>query len=356
MKHVITIRVKRGNKFAGKTVNALYLSNTLQTDTIDFRSSMIRITCERSKTVDAESILANSSNTIFRQILKALLFYGAVNKNLSFIHRLQIRKGAESTILKDIIYKPSDQPTSWNHVSFPHSFNKEQLAHQLFESESGDHLSNILSHWVVGICANNRHQKFESLWRAFEQLCDYHNRAKTNRKEFDNLREMRIFMDNNSRLFPCTSEFIELKDYTWLRRFQWRQFIYNNYPLTSTKRGIWENYRDNFVLNNNDSRIIRLLHETLVYREQKLSSLGYKAVIDAHIAQYTASPIDNHVQLAAFMCCKYAYFVRNRMFHGEIYEKNFRFYSTVMDDAQLDELNEILQVVTFEMIDNFVAL
>jgi hypothetical protein len=286
--------------------------------------------------------------------MKVMLYYGAVNRNGAFIHSLQICKGVDNTEICKIEYKQKSQPVAWNNVFRNHTFKHIELSNQLFSSgASGEKLANILSHWLVGICSKDRIKKFESLWRAFEQLCDHHNRAMANRKEFDNLREMRTFMDNNEILFPLTSSMLAPKDYVWIRRFQWKQFIYNNFPLSATKQGIWDNYRDNFVCSNTDNRIIQLINDTLVYRAGKLREKGVKAAIDAHLARYAAQPETKNLQLAAFMCCKFAYYIRNKMFHGEVYEKNFRFYSAADDDWQLDELNTILETLTFELIDNY---
>lgn len=353
-KYTIALKIRRGNSFIKKLNSVLYYSGSSKTDNIDFRSSLIRISCERSKSIDGNSMLTNGNSSVFKQIMKVLLLYGAVNRNNASLHRLTIVKNANVAI-EDIGYKVKDQPVTWNNIVFNKSFDNDRLAHYLFETTDGDKLSNILSHWIVGISTTNRHSKFESLWRAFEQLCDFHNRTMLRRNEFENLKSMRQFLDTNKGLFPHTTSLLSTKDYTWLRRFQWKQLIYNNYPLTGSNK-LWENYRDNFVLQNNDHRIIQLIRDTLVYREVKLISSGVKVDIDNHINIYTTTHVVDDVQLAAFMCCKYAYFVRNKMFHGEMYEKNFRFYHATDDDWQLDELNKILETLTFELIDNFALL
>ena len=357
MKHVVTLRVKRGNLSQGTSVSSIYYNTPPKTDHIEFRSSMIRIVCNRSKSLESSTILTNDSNTIFRQIMKIILYYGAVNLQNSFIHRLVISRGKDNRVIADYPYMSNTQPILWHNIAFMHTFNATELANHLFVGPYGDKLANILSHWLVGVSTKDRYKKFESLWRAFEQLCDHHNRVMTNRKEFDNLREMRTFIEGNSAILQRTSLLLSTKDSVWLRKFQWKQLIYNNYPLTATKRSVWEGYCEHFVLRNTDSRIISMLDETLVYRKKKWKAFpDIKSTIDAHIAIYTTNPIINDVQLAAFLCCKFAYFVRNKIFHGEVYEKNFRFYNTVDDDWQLDELNVILETLSYELINNFALL
>ena len=357
MRHIVTLRVKRGNLSQGTSVNSIYFTTPPKTDQIEYRSSLIRIICDRSRSIDGSVVLTNNSNTIFRQIMKVILYYGAVNLHNSFIHRLEISSGADKKVIAEYSYKRDTQPIPWHNISFTHSFNTVGLANQLFVGPYGDKLANILSHWLVGVSTKDRHKKFESLWRTFEQLCDHHNRAMANRKEFDNLREMRAFMEGHAAVLPLTSSLLSSKDYAWLRRFQWRQLIYNNYPLTATKRSVWEGYRDHFVMRNTDSRIITMLNDTLVYRKKKWVLFpDIKTSIDSHIATYTANPVIDDVQLAALLCCKFAYFIRNKIFHGEVYEKNFRFYNTVDDDWQVDELNAILETLSYELIDNYAQL
>lgn len=356
MKHVVTLYLKRGNQAKDMVIDSVYHTNPLKSDKIVFRSSMARVVCERSKAFDADSILTNNNNTIFRQIMKAILFCGAINRQNTFIHKLRISKGTDNILLNEIEYKQKDQPLAWRNIAFILPFQKENLANQLFADNHGDKLSTILSHWLTGISSKDRYKKFESLWRAFEQLSDHHNRAMTNRKEFENLREMRTFMEGHVDFFPHTAALLSVKDYAWLRSFQWKQLIYNNYPQSATKKSVWEGYRDNFVLRNTDSRIIQLINETLVYRKKKLDEAGVLNDINAHIAAYTTSPVVNDIQLAAFMCCKLAYFLRNKIFHGEIYERHFRFYNIVNDDRQLDELNAVLEMLTYELIDHFADL
>lgn len=356
MKHVVTLYLKRGNLAKGMVIDSVYHTNPVKSDKISFLSSMARIASERSKGFDADSILTNNGNTIFRQIMKAILFCGAVNRQNTFIHKLRITKGVGNALLTEVYYKQKDQPLAWHNITFTLPFQKKNLADQLFSGNYGDKLSTILSHWLTGISSKDRHKKFESLWRAFEQLSDYHNRAMANRKEFDNLREMRTFMESHVALLPYTAALLSAKDYAWLRSFQWKQLIYNNYPQSATKKSVWEGYRDNFVLRNTDSRIIQLINDTLVYRKKKLDEADVLDDINAHIATYTASPIVNDIQLAAFICCKLAYYLRNKIFHGEVYERHFRFYNIVNDDCQLDELNAVLEMLTYELIDHFVDL
>lgn len=356
MKHIVTLYLKRGSLAKGMVIESVYHTNPIKNDKISFSSSMARIVSERSKGFDADSILANNGNTIFRQIMKAILFCGAVNRQKTFIHKLRITKGAANALLTEVNYKLKDQPLAWHNITFTFPFQKEHLADQLFVGNYGDKLSTILSHWLTGISSKDRHKKFESLWRAFEQLSDHHNRAMANRKEFDNLREMRIFMEGHVALLPHTAALLSAKDYLWLRSFQWKQLIFNNYSQSATKKSVWEGYRDNFVLRNTDSRIIQLLKDTLVYRKKKLDEADVLDDINAHITTYTASPVVNDIQLAAFICCKMAYYLRNKIFHGEVYERHFRFYNIVNDDRQLDELNAVLEMLTYELIDHFADL
>ena len=80
MKHIVTLYLKRGSQAKDMVIGSVYHTNPVKNDIISFLSSMARIVSERSKGFDADSILMNDGNTIFRQIMKTILFCGAVNR------------------------------------------------------------------------------------------------------------------------------------------------------------------------------------------------------------------------------------------------------------------------------------
>ena len=98
---------------------------------------------------------------------------------------------------------------------------------------------------------------------------------------------------------------------------------------------------------------MNLLDETLVLRQNELNHYGFIANIQNHITFYKQHPQNDDMQLVALLCCKYSYFLRNKMFHGEIVDKTFSFMPNNNDDILIDKLNELLGIVTSELINSF---
>ncbi len=68
----------------------------------------------------------------------------------------------------------------------------------------------------------------------------------------------------------------------------------------------------------------------------------------SHINQ---DPIINDVELVTLLSIKYAYFVRNKMFHGEIPDSTFKIYNDNIDN-EIDKLNEILSTLIYEILNS----
>jgi hypothetical protein len=119
----------------------------------------------------------------------------------------------------------------------------------------------------------------------------------------------------------------------------------NNYPRTAKA----VNHYKGFVKSYTDKRIIELLKETIAYRKPILESNNlYDEVVD-YIDQKMEANITNSIELVPLLCIKYTYFVRNKMFHGEIPESTFKLLQTE-EDSEIDNLNILLETLVGEII------
>lgn len=352
-RYYIKIKFSKRNSFIGQIDNVPYKNSGVYGDSFIFRAKEISIIAERSSIYDGNAILTNTSNSIFQQTLKALLYCYAVNlSSLQLtsikISRRTVRKEEEVVTLQ---YDKKTQPLQGN-ITTPIIFNEGDLAILLQEDDKAEKFRNILSHWLKGMTSIDRYYKFERLWRAFEQLSFYSNRTSANNNEINALRNIRSFFITNSHYFTYTGNLLSTMTYDEFRKFQWSKLILNNYPRGG-KRGVYEGYKDYFVLANTDFRIINLLDNTLVLRQNELNNYGFISDIQNHITFYKQNPQTNNMQLAALLCCKYSYFLRNKMFHGEMVDKTFSFIPNNNDNVLIDKLNELLSIVTSELINSF---
>lgn len=349
----IKIKFSKRNSYVRRIDNVPYINSGTFGDSFIFKTKEICIIASRSSIYDGNAILNNTSNSIYQQISKALLYCYAINlSSLQLtsisITRKTLRKEEEVVTLR---YDKKTQPLHGNIIT-PIIFNEANLATLLQEDDKAENLKNVLSHWLKGMSSADRYYKFERLWRAFEQLSFYGNRASADNSDFKALRKMRNFFIGNPHYFTHTKNLLSTMSYDELRKFQWRKLILNNYPRGG-KRGVYEGYQNYFVLANTDYRIINLLDETLVLRQSELNQYGFIANIQNHITYYKRHQQTDDMQLAALLCCKYSYFLRNKMFHGEMVDVTFSFIPNNNDDVLIDELNKILGIVTSELINSF---
>ena len=78
-RYYIKIKFSKRNSFIGQIDNVPYKNSGVYGDSFIFRAKEISIIAERSSIYDGNAILTNTSNSIFQQTLKALLYCYAVN-------------------------------------------------------------------------------------------------------------------------------------------------------------------------------------------------------------------------------------------------------------------------------------
>ena len=351
----IKITFSKRNSLVCRIGDVPYKNSGTFGDSFIFQPKEINIVASRSSIYDKDAILNNPSNSIYQQIAKALLYCYAINlSNLQLRSINIVRKTArKEEQVVTLLYDKKTQPICGT-ITSPISFNDGDLSILLQEDDKAEKLRNILSHWLKGMSSTERYYKFERLWRTFEQLSFYSNRTDADNKEFNALRKMRSFLIANPQYFTNTEHLLSAMTYDDLRKFHWRELILNNYPRGG-KRGVYEGYKDYFILANTDNRIIKLLDETLVFRQNELNSYGFIGDIQNHITYYMQDQYleTNNTQLAALLCCKYAYFLRNKIFHGEVVDKTFSFIPNNNDDVLIDKLNTILGIITTELISSY---
>lgn len=320
-------------------VYSRYLNGKDNEDSFHFFSKSFKLIASRSKSYKDGTILSNNGNSINKQLLKGLLYYYSIATSFPKISKVSIiRKRAKSAdfnytidcanIIQPII------PDNNN----PFIFDKEVLKEIFNESERGDAYRIALSYWLKGIASSERYYKFDHFWRAFNRLYLYHDANAVN--DTDARRHMRRCIIDNPRIFPLTLRMITPID---LRKFRWRSLILNDYDTFSKTAA----FKD-FVLRHNDERIMNLFKEILPYREEYLKNANLYDDVVSHINQ---APTRKDGELITLLSIKYAYFVRNKMFHGEIPDSTFKIHDDHID-YEIDNLNNILSTLIYEIINN----
>ncbi len=351
----ICIHLSRDNSFVGRIEHVPFVSAPAgESDTIVYTKQKITIHATRYTKFTPEQILHNSKNSLYIQILKSIIFLYVVNKERVRIHSITIDRKTSRT--QDAQYKyeleAHSQPVKGDFLL------REDLPDNVKniiweESIRAYKLRSILSHYLGGLSSDDRYYIFERLWRAFEQLCFYHNRADRDNNDFNALKEIRKYVNTHLPDFQAALNATDTIGVREFQRFDWEGYVKNEFPLLAKgpKPKVYEEkFKVYFVTNNKDYRVIKMLEKVVPLRNAEMIHFGINGDVNSHISNLIAHPKLHKENVLTMLCCKYAYYLRNKMFHGEIEDFTFSFSEGNNNDWNLDRLNLLLSELGFELL------
>lgn len=356
-RYTITIHISRKNKVKAVVSGVAYLGmpSTRLGDTIRFLNQKVIIEAERSLSYKDSVILENRANSLYALIEKSLLYLYAKNGQRIYISRIDIKRGKGPKTSFPLDYK--SQPVNDFPPFIPFPDNITDIIWE--ESTRGHHLRVLLTHFLSGSGARERHYKYESLWRCFEQLSMWHYLHGVGKpNDFEAMKLIRAFIVSNP---SSMAESMALAGGMTTDRLHdemdWYQYVANSFPNPGSAKD-YANYGDYFVGHYSDERIMELHKRLLWYREECLRNTGVLSQVQSHLTRYTTPPHNHQLdeEVVAFICCKYCYFLRNKLFHGEIPEFTFRIYHSITEDKTVDILNEYLSAVVKDLLNSFTSL
>lgn len=356
--------------------NIGYKGSTGNTDSINISNREINISAERSSIINPKSILENDTNTIHTQIIKSLLFYYLYFKKFVEIESISIKR-EKNSILQE--FKLPNSDTKLNQVlDSTFKINNEfkfEIVHlsSIFENNEKSYaIFNAVSYLLKANITNESSGKFEKLWKAFNSIYRYFGNGKNENECHRIIRKSII--DNNTVFNISTNKVKDFDKNVLRKKIRLRDLILNDYETKNLTVTFLS-----FIYRYSDHRICQLLKETLVYREDflkdifsinnveskfnqlaNISSLynlcksnPSKDCIYNKVSEYLDNNINNNttsdVELVVFICIKYAYYVRNKIFHAEKHDLSFRFIDNKLTD-ELDWINDILETLVLELI------
>lgn len=327
---------KIGRKTSGYTGALAYQ------DTFIFYNKKCNLVLSRSKKYDDGTILSNINNTVNSQIIKALLCYYAITQDFPTVDNISIIR--KQMVAPDYTYAETVDLIQPIVSKVPRTLvcNPNIIDGLLDDNPRGQALRISMSYWLKGIASDDVYYKFEHLWRAFNRLYMYYGKQP---KEFDNMVLMRGFIINHSHLFPKSIAVTNSYSDAQLLDFRWSRMILNDYDTPNKTSALAA-----FVCRYHDGRIMRVLREKLVCRNDNLIAAGLLSKVNNHISLHTTDTVD--AELVTLIAIKYAYFVRNKMFHGEVIDGTFRIRNNNLD-AEIQKLNALLEVLVMEIMENY---
>lgn len=358
-----------------KSKDIEYKSSNGSLDKLIIVNNLVTLKCERTSNIDLTNIISNEQNTIHIQIIKALIYYylniGRYTEILE-INLTKIKK-SNSTNLNLPNELIQIKQVLANNYSFANIFSEIELEDLFKNDNKSVALTNSLTFLLKAVISTETNDRFEKLWKCFNAIYSYFGNG-VNENECQIA--IRKFIIQNKTDFIESVRNISAISVTELRdKIRFRDLILNDYPTKNhTVSYIAFLYRyDNWKLN-------KIFKETLPYREKYLKEVTtidkvekkfnnfsniasiyhanktnpnteaiYTEVVnhlDANISNTTTS---NDIDIVMFICIKYAYYLRNKIFHAEKQDLTFRFANNnfIMN---LDWINGILQNLLIELI------
>lgn len=351
----ITIHISRTNNIS-ETITNVPFPNSVpgRGDEISFSKQKITIQAIRSRKYNLADVITNKNNSLHGQIFKCLIYLYAVNGAKVNIIRIDVERYTTRTREPKFTANIStvEQPIKNNFaLRYPISnFIKSKIWDENMDADS---IRTILSIWLTAISSNDRYYIFERSWRTFERLCYYKSRTIPNLKEFEAIVNLKDYISRNLQSFQDTLNIASSITSREFNKYDWSGYIRSEFlPLSkSTKpKPYTVIYQNHLVTSNTDWRIMKMLRDTLTIRETELRYHNVFNPINTYINTQIGLHNVSNEQVLCILCCKYAYFLRNKMFHGEKPEYTFTFSENTIDNKLIDKLNYLFSSLINELL------
>ena len=343
--HVSLLFRGKGTSFKIGRKTSGYSGTHSYQDTFVFFQKTCNLVLSRTKKFEDGTILSNTNNSITTQIIKALLCYYAITKDFPVLDSITIiRKKANEP---DFVYSETDSFIQPIMSKVPRSLlcNPSTIDGLLEDNHRGQTLRIAMSYWLKGIASDDVYYRFEHFWRAFNRLFMYQGNYP---KEFNCMVVMRDFILNNAAAFSQSIAITNAYSENMFMSYRWVRMILNDYDTPNKTKAL-----SDFIQRYHDCRIMKMFQQKIVCRTDYLNSSGLWQGVNTHIMNNMTSRVD--AELVTLIALKYGYFVRNKMFHGEIIDGTFRIRKNNLDN-EVQCLNGLLETLVFEIMENYLLL
>jgi hypothetical protein len=332
------------NNFRNYELDSSYVGSRNFKDKIKITPTSIEIIANRSTIVNLEDILYNHTSSMYIQILKSIIFFYLNSKIYTDINQIMIKRYRNDKLLKEINISTKDlaQISSKNFTALNQKLNLSKLEKLFDDDEKGEAILIASSYILKASTLNDEIEKFERFWKAFNKLYKY---IGNNQNEHACQRELREFILKNKDKFPLSIKEISSLNSNQLRKkLRWRTLILNDHSTIKQTKAF-----SKFVIRYSDYRIMNVLKETLVYREDFLKNEKLYDETLNHINSKIEEKIISDAEIVTLLCIKYMYFVRNKLMHGEKIDSTLRLLPN-KEIEELNWLNSILEALIIDLI------
>lgn len=352
-----------------------YKASSDTTDSLAVENDRLTIKCSRSAKINLINIVFSESNSIHNQIIKSLIYYYIrVNrfipiKNIT-INRIQ--QTSEETIFSLPTTKISIEQIL-NDKFTGIDISTASIINIFSVNDKSRAIQYALTYLLKSKITNEESERFEKLWKAFNSIYYYFGNG-ANENECHRL--MRSFILTNPTLFSKSlhkAKSITAKELQEKVRFY--ELLSNDYHTKEkivSFIGFVFRYQDKFICKNLldnisyfeadlkdifnvdkvESKFNKFDYIKDIYLNNKSSSdseIIFKKVKE-YLEDKVKKPVTNtELEIIVFICIKYCYYLRNKIFHAEKQDLTFRFAKNNMI-FELEWVNDILETLIIELI------
>lgn len=355
LNYVVTISLKNASRLNFTAQAPYYGAGGI--DHVSFAPNTITIEGERGCRYTETDIFCNVQNSLYNQMLKCLQIHYCFEGSRAGITRIAIIVESEVVAIRE--YTDAFQPCPAFDAPIP--FEEVALRQLLLEDNDSYALRIIISHWLSQGETTICQRRMESVWRTFEHICDHLRHAAPGKRSniAEGLDLMVQELTNHPATYPHAAALISGETKTSLRQFRWHDMIENNYPETlhagSSLLYNYQKYKFRLCDPYVDERVCALMKDLLPYRRRELQNYGLYHVIEADLNNKIALHQTKDIDVVALLC-HYAYYLRNRLFHGQTLIRGSIFEPVKSDEMRIEMLSTMLSILTVELINNYRVL
>lgn len=368
---------KANDSIIPETIDLEYENKKNLKDELVVTKNKLTINCFRQSKINLNNIIFDESNNIHSQIIKSLVYYYSQSTSFIEIESLEIIRLNSTN--KEVVLKLPNKNLKLKQI-LNKSFlgvelNINQIRNIFKKDEKSEALKYSLTFLFKALIEAEPSAKFERLWKSFNSIYRYIGNEENENKCH---RILRKYILDNRESFEKTIDLVKNTPIEKLRNhFRISELIQNDYNSQNKVVAFLA-----FIYRYSDSMISQLLLENIDYQKEFLcsilsmdnieskfnrfeslrdiyfnnktstdNSIFYKIAKNQLIQNIKFPQNETKIEIVIFACIKYAYFVRNKIFHAEKQDLSFRFASNSIVN-ELKWINEILQSLLIELINN----
>ncbi|SEH62951.1 hypothetical protein SAMN02927937_00554 [Paenimyroides aquimaris] len=344
-------------------------------DELVIEDNTLTIKCNRIAKINLINIIFSESSSIHDQIIKSLIYYYIKLNRFVPIKNIAINR-IKQTGEETIFFLPTTKISIEQILSDKFKgidISTLDITDIFKVDDKSKAIQYALTYLLKSKITNQESERFEKLWKSFNSIYYYFGNG-ANENECHRL--MRSFILSNPTLFSKSkrrAKSITAKELREKVRFY--ELLSNDYDTKEKivafiafvfryqNKIISKNLLDNisyfeadlksiFNLDKIESKFNKFDYIKDLYHNNKSSTdneIIFKKV-KGYLEDRVKNPVTNtDLEIVVFICIKYCYYLRNKIFHAEKQDLTFRFAKNNLI-FELEWVNEILETLIVELI------